>query len=606
MQKRSRISAIAVLGTVAALVVMLGAGRASAAQPIAVAPNAGETAPHVRAAEAPRLDLCLAIDDSASMWSATDQGPASDPGPNPLRAQAARIAISLLGADVNNPRDGVGAVLFGTATHPGTDVVALPVTPLTSNVVREALATRIEQSLWSKGYTRVDNALATCFYLLHASGAPAAKSRTVLLTDGIPASDDPQFDASGQLRAAGWVLDALRAEHSAVDVILLGPMAAPAKDDPASFARQIADRTGGNVYVARERTDLFRIYTQIVSNETGRNFLQGGPLTINRRAIVPVRVEPGTASLTATVVKSDAATSVALRDGRGNLVPDRDLDRTSTGLVETLTVQDPAAGAWQVELSGAGIAYVSMVLRPVATPPVPAPTVVTPTATARAAAAVVAGPSPPTPSRSSTPTGSIVIAIAAVLGIAALAVAALAMRSRLISGHLQGIVALADEPGRRIGLDEVARRHRLLGVWQQRVPLWAVFDAFGEVSRTDAFIARRRGQTIVVDRDGPEAAPAVQLIEGGRVYAFGEPPVPLVFADDPAELPDAQISFGARPTDATAAQAAPAGLFGPSVDAFGDSAMPDAAPAEQHEDEPAHERAGALLAAALDDDRWSA
>jgi von Willebrand factor type A domain len=206
-------------------------------------------------------DVCLAIDDSGSMWNDTDQGPASDPGPNPLRAQAARVAISLLGADVNNPRDGVGVVLFGSADNPGDDIITLPVTQLASNAAREALYGRIDSSMWSKGFTRIDRALDSCLVILAAGQSADIRARIILLTDGVPVSGDPRFDAEGQLRALDWTLNELADRGWSVDVILLGATGTGIANDPNSFASRIANQTGGRVFVANERTDLLRIYS---------------------------------------------------------------------------------------------------------------------------------------------------------------------------------------------------------------------------------------------------------------------------------------------------------------------------------------------------------
>lgn len=588
------VSALALVLTLAA-VPSLGAAQPQASVP--TAPSAA--ARHAVAAAAPAdraaaplaaptpqpaggSDLCLAIDDSGSMWNQTDQGPASDPPPNPLRAQAARVAISLLGADVNNPRDGVGVVLFGTASHAGDDIVVLPVTELSSNAAREGLYGRIASSMWSKGFTRIDRALESCLVLLQARASSAA--RIVLLTDGVPVSDDPRFNAAGQMDALGWTLDELRRRGWAVDVILLGPSASQMARDSGSFASRIASATGGQVYAAAQRTDLLRIYTQIVASMTGRSVVAGDPVNVARHTEVPISVEERTQTMTVTVVKSDPATVVHLLTPDRSELPQSEIVRTSTGLVETLTVREPRAGRWIVGLDGEGQAYVSLVLKalpalPVRATPAPRPTVA-PAATAHGSSR-----------------RSLIVAGAVLAWLAGLAAAGSWARRRLVAQHVAGVAVITEAPGRVVSLEEIGGRYRRMGIVQQAVPLQAVVAALGREDSLpgELFV---RGGSLMLRRPGREpGSTTLEPVEYGTGYDLPTtPPAELMFAPATDKLPRPAIVLSAPPS-AGVDEAGDDALFEPAAAA----AAPDESLDGNGPGEAAVDLVGAIPA---NDDRW--
>jgi hypothetical protein len=524
-------------------------GQASAATHDAVV-SSTDAAPAIglqnQSIGAPSSNACLAIDDSGSMWTDTDQGAASDPGLNPLRAQAARVFISLLGADVNNAQDGVSAVLFGSADKPGEDIITLPVSELSSNAARDALAERIDSSLWSKGWTRIDRAIDSCLVLLGAATHAPQSARIVLLTDGVPASADPRFDAEGQLRALSSTLQELRARGWAVDVILLGPSSVEIANDSGSFAARIAGATGGRIYVAQERTDLLRIYTQIVASMTGRSLVQGDSVDLSRQSRVPVHVEERTATMTVTVVKSDPSTRVTLRDPDGHVLPADAIVRTSTGLVETLTVPNPQPGAWGVELDGQGQAYVSLVLRPVDGGAV--------------ATTGGDGASPALTARWSAAWHSLVWLAIGIVGAAiAAGVAFMAVSRgwRWIRGTwVEGVVALSQSPAAVVRLEEIARSYRVLGLIQRPVPAALLLSALGVSGESRDLILADRGDLVWVRRDATIDRPGTAsrvVFEPGRIYELGKPPVSLVFARSTQDLPVPPVNFDTHPAPQIAA-----------------------------------------------------
>lgn len=454
------------------------------------------------------------------MWAATDQGPASDPGPNPLRAQAARVAISLLGADVNDAQDGVGVVLFGSADRPGDDIVVLPVTELSSNAAREALYARIDESLWSKGFTRIDRALSSCLVVLGAAQPQPAQARIVLVTDGVPQAADPRYDANGQLAALTWTLDELSRRGWHVDVILLGSTAQSIADDPGSFANRIAGATSGQVYVAAQRTDLLHIYTSIVASMTGRTLVSGDPIDLAKSSSVPVQVEERTAEMTVTVVKSDIGTTVELftpdgADANGQIT------RTSTGLVETLTVQEPTPGVWSLRLLGAGQAYVSLVLKPAANVPPTPPTQVAP-----------AGQT----TNSHATGGLFSFPMTAVELLGAVLVAALVswgLWRCVRADRFVGIVTVRDARAKVVRLADLERPFRVLGMYQRPIPLTAVAAALGLEASNAGALTIRGGALVIVAADGR----VTPVTYGKAISVETEPPTDLLFARSAEELP---------------------------------------------------------------------
>lgn len=529
--------------------------------------------------ESAAANVCLAIDDSGSMWTDSDQGPASDPGPNPLRLSAARMVISLLGADANDRRDGVGVVLFGSADEPGVDVVLLPVTELSSNAARDSLATRIESSMWSKAYTRIDRAIDSCLVLLDAAPDHGGRSRIILLTDGVPLGADPRFDAEGQLRMLDWTLEELARRRWSIDVILLGSTARSIADDADSFARRIAGATDGNVYVADERVDLLRIYTDIVAQMTGRTLVQGEPIDLDRTSSVPVRVEDDTATMTVTVVKSDARTGVSLAQPDGALVGGDDVSRTSTGLVETLTVHDPAPGLWSVELDGAGQAYVSLVLRAIERPASDTPSPSTGTTDKDGAGVTI-------PVRE-------LLAAVVMLALAALIWSALRW---LRASRFTGVVALADAPGKVVRLADVEREHRVLGLVQRPLPLQTVAAALGLDGDVSGRLLMRRGALAISALDDEAARP---VVFGSEYTVEATPPASLVFAATVEDLPRSGLDLRAPTAAAESAHET-------SIDRMFEPATPSAPADDATAPESRAQAASSVATVALDDDAWGA
>lgn len=556
-------------------------------------PPAGEvTAAQIQ--QVPPIDVCLASDDSGSMWVSTDRGPAADPGPQPMRATAARVVVSLLGSDVNSPRDRVGAVLFGSATTPGRDIVVLPLRTLVSNAAREALLSDFTAALWHKQFTRIDAAIAACVELLASGGARSGAARIILLTDGVPESGDPAYDAEGQVRALSPVLGRLADQRWPVDVILLGPSAPLAARDATSFAARIAAPTGGGVYAARDATDLLRIYTRIVSSSTGRDLIAGEPVPVVPGTALPVTVPRDTETMTVTVVKSDIATTVTLRDPAGRLVGPGDQQRSSTGLVDAMTVERPQPGEWRVELDGQGTAYVSLVMR-AATPPA-APTAAPTEARlpALAPAATDDGEARTVPWRAIARGMLIAAVVAGSAG--AIALLARAAHGVLASRHLDGVAALAAAPARRVSLRALGAEHRMLLLWQRPAPVKAVLAALGKDVACEEALGRAADGLRLMRADGEEA------IDEGVAYEFGDPPVALVFARDPADLPAVSVSFvSPRVEDDGKELEDIDGWRRHADDGVGseDGAAPAGAPAMPDE-------APAWLAAAEDPDRWGA
>ena len=311
------------------------------------------------------------------------------------------------------------------------------------------------------------------------------------------------------------------------------------------MAGRIADSTGGGVYFAREPSDLLRIYTSIVSDITGREATTGGPLNVADAVSVPVPVAAQIEALTITVVKSDASVSVLLRDPEGHLLDEEVFARTSTGLVETLTVSDPVAGTWHVELVGEGQAYVSTVLRPSAPLAMPGDG-----ANAEGVVALGGADGEDSSSGGSPPLLPIAIGVA-MLGAAALGVVAVRKATAYAQARWpRGILAVALRPADTIDLAEVARRHRTLWLLQRPMELQDLAGQLGVHLETDALLRFEDGHPVVAFRTLDEEPNTIEPVSGRPFMVDG---IPFVFATEIGELPRLSTELAGLSSDLGAA-----------------------------------------------------
>jgi hypothetical protein len=260
-------------------------------------------------------------------------------------------------------------------------------------------------------------------------------------------------------------------------------------------------------------------FTQIIASMTGRSLTQGDPVDLSNTSNVPVRVEERTALMTVTVVKSDASTRVGLTMPDGRAVDPGQIVRTSTGLVETLTVREPASGVWRIELVGEGQAYVSLVLKPI-DPSQRAVSAQSPTAAIG------------TSSRSySFPARQVglfalflVVVVAAWLG-----------WRRVRADRFVGVVAAANSPAKVLRLADLERRFRTVGILQRSIPLAAIATALGLQAGSGGRLFVKRGVLLI--ETSAATRRATPVVYGKAVEIGTVPPAELVFARSSQELP---------------------------------------------------------------------
>ena len=537
----------------------------------------------------PALHVCYALDDSASMWVTTDLGAPSDPGPNPLRYEAAKGAVALLGTDVNDSRDAVSFVIFGSATKPGNDIVTIPLTRITSNEVREQLSRKLDESSWSKGYTRIDEALEACRQVLEAGAEANSKPpyhedgtavAIVLLTDGVPASDNPAYDGEPQMKLISEnILPLFKERGWPIYVVALGHAIKGPNDPYREWMDEVAETTGGQVTLAESRSDLLRIYTNLAADLTGRVY-DSEPLSVSGAREITFDVEEDVERLNVTVVKSDPELTVELFDPAGDaVVAGHDgVVLTRTRLFENYTVPGPAAGQWRVSITGEGDVYFSAIKRlrpstptPTPVPPAPSPTPILPPS-----------PSPaPSPSPSPTPAPILPAPLGSGDGGGFPVITALLL-SLLPPSVVLGAVVwwrlrprpfgyLTSDAGETVSLRRLAGRG-LRWIWPRSIRLSAVLGELGlaaaatatrlefcgDQMRVTARPTADRQVHVYVDDAFVKPGRTLPVEDGERIRVVGEdehtsvefhmrrvpepqriPPVQLEISDDPPEPGDA-------------------------------------------------------------------
>src|SRR5438105_9920356 len=112
------------------------------------------------AAGAP-IATCFALDVSGSNWAPDAGYPASDPGPEYVRAALVRLYGALLGTDTGGRVGLVGYAAFGTTV---TD--AMPLVDVTDDGGRAALDARLVAALTPSGWTSTLSGVRACVSIL--------------------------------------------------------------------------------------------------------------------------------------------------------------------------------------------------------------------------------------------------------------------------------------------------------------------------------------------------------------------------------------------------------------------------------------------------------
>ena len=211
-----------------------------------------------------------------------------------IRLGYAKAAANLLVSMLKNG-DAVGVASFA-----GDSSVNFPLTTITTNDVREA-ATLAINSLSVDSATNIGDGLLAGLGQITAQPQRSCKDIIVLLTDGEHTSGTPpQF-----------VIPALQQAGVSVFSVTVG---ADAGAGDQSIIQNIANRTGGKYIKAADPDAMPAIFAIVAaeSQEAAPTF--HGPVQVSQGDVkeIPVRVEPGSASITFAVTVSNQSDEITL------------------------------------------------------------------------------------------------------------------------------------------------------------------------------------------------------------------------------------------------------------------------------------------------------
>jgi uncharacterized protein YegL len=272
------------------------------------------------------LDVVLLIDSSGSMST-------SDPAR--LGLTASRLLIDLLA-----PGDRVALVDFDTDVN-----LLAPLTTVNGTAEQDALRAKLE-AVKADGSTDYLAALKEATAQLGA--ADANRRRVVLfLTDGKP-------EPAGRVNLDAYQTEVDRqVEQMATAGIAIHTVALGNRPDP-TLLRNIALDSGGLYYRAAGPADLAEVFTGVLTEAKGLHLGAKYDRRLTSSGTVDtITVDQFTRGMT-VIATGHRGQSVSLSlTSNGAAVTNGVVRRSAPGY-DMLTVTNPPAGAWQVNLSGSG------------------------------------------------------------------------------------------------------------------------------------------------------------------------------------------------------------------------------------------------------------
>lgn len=364
------------------------------------------------AAQSPRQrpqEVLLLIDNSNSMFE--KDGVGSDP--DLLRIQAARLFITYLGVDSGGVIHRLGVIFFG-----GEARLVVPLTTLAGDTRRAELAQLIDnpqRMAWTNHQAALE--LAEELFKTSTSGATTRRA-VVLLTDGKPewTTTPTEQETVETIARLHHVAGRFAVEKIPLFIILLQNNVTDA--DPeierlyVPLWQEMVEATPpGHFYHARRSDELLDIYHDIVVKLTNRQ-TAGVVLEtqVQTHTLQPIEIEPNLQQVTFVIRKSSPTLQVQIRRPNGQPVRTTEADvqyggQPGQSLEEIWAISLPAAGEWQIQISGQGAVTVWKDFYPA-----PATPTLTPSSTATFTPTPQPTPAPtstPVPSPTFTPTPSL-------------------------------------------------------------------------------------------------------------------------------------------------------------------------------------------------------
>jgi len=281
------------------------------------------------------LAVILILDDSGSMET-------SDP--TDLRYTAAQLFVSLL-----DEGDAVGALRFSTTTTSITNNIEI----ITSLDIRTRLVENLSP-VTPAGYTDVKAAFEEAYRMKTAFTQDNFKVAIIFLTDGHPEISNSY---------TSYEQEALNAAKNLGNPIL---SVALTTGGQSTFLNQVANESDGQVIFANSAADLLDIYLQILGNLKDRTVIGTGSVSAPDKVSLPL--DPSLmpyVDRVSFVVSKPATASARLIAPGGQTIPSDDPSiefsiQDQRFVVNTL--QQPASGDWNIELTGTGEAQVRAIL----------------------------------------------------------------------------------------------------------------------------------------------------------------------------------------------------------------------------------------------------
>ena len=284
---------------------------------------------------------CVALDDSNSGFVGDAAFPPSDPGPTFVRQELVELLLDLFGSDLG-PRDvQVAIVGFGTDA-----TVVTPLTPITDPATRTSVSELVSEAVAvPAGWSSLDYAVDRCVDVLR-SAPTTARKRILILSDGRPERPgvSNEFMSDATLAAA----DRARASGIVVDTVAYGAAANGGDENGKALMAEIADRSGGEAFVASDTVHLLQVAVELAAERSGSS-ITGHNTSVNGLTEIPFVIDGNVEALTMIALRGNLTVTLTLRTPEGTiLTPSEDGHYATFGQIQ------PNAGEYILQASGIG------------------------------------------------------------------------------------------------------------------------------------------------------------------------------------------------------------------------------------------------------------
>ncbi|MBI3175256.1 MAG: VWA domain-containing protein [Chloroflexi bacterium] len=282
------------------------------------------------AGPAKKVTVVLLLDNSGSM-NVSD--------PQDLRFTGARLFSTLL-----DKSDALGLVVFSTQAEALTEHLMI----LNAQSDRQNLLASLDSIPSPQGYTDIKAALEQARRLLPQFVEPEEKVVLVLLTDGQPEIPVPypQYEQEA--------LDLAKSLHVPVMAIALTSSA------QTPFLDRMTQVTGGQVYPARDASDLMRIYLQVLGEIKDRTVIGGREFQAETSLNIDPALAPYLYSATFVITGESSAQVQPVGPQADILSSSVFEDGDPRFIVRTL--ENPLGGRYTFRLAGGGKHQVWVIL----------------------------------------------------------------------------------------------------------------------------------------------------------------------------------------------------------------------------------------------------